>query len=82
MTQHYQRGDAGVAMLVVMVALMIGFFWHGGMGHGGDRGSHMSSGAPVSTVAKSPLDLLDEAYARGEVSRDDYLRKREDLLRR
>ncbi len=77
MTKHYQKGDAGVAMLVVMAALMIGFFWHGG-----DRGSHMSSGAPVSTVAKSPLDLLDETYARGEVSREEYLRRREDLLRR
>lgn len=64
MTKHYQKGDAGVAMLVVMVAMMIGFFWHGG-----DHGSHMSSGEPTGTVAKSPLDLLDETYARGEISR-------------
>jgi len=82
MTKHYQRGEAGVAMLVVMVALMIGFFWHGGAGHGGDRGSHMSSGAPTGTATKSPLDLLDETYARGEVSREEYLRRREDLLKR
>jgi len=70
-------------MLVVMVALMIGFFWHGGTGHGGgDRGSHMSSGAPTDTATKSPLDLLDETYARDEVSREEYLRRREDLLKR
>ena len=77
MTQHYQRGDAGVATLVLMVAMMIGFSWHGG-----DRGGHMSSGAPTVTVAKSPLDMLDEAYARGEIGREEYLRKREDLMRR
>lgn len=66
-----------MAMLVVMVALMIGFFWHGG-----DRGGHMTSVSPASETAKSPLDLLDEAYARGEIGREEYLRKREDLMRR
>jgi putative membrane protein len=81
MTQHYQRGDAGVVMLVMMAVLMIGFFWHGGAGHGGDRG-HMSSGAPTGTAEKSPLDLQDEAHARGEVSREEYLQKREDLWKR
>ncbi|MBI3777626.1 MAG: SHOCT domain-containing protein [Gammaproteobacteria bacterium] len=69
-------------MVIVMVAVMIGFLWHGGAGHGSDRGSHMSSGAPTGTSAKSPLDLLDETYARGEVGREEYLRKREDLVRR
>jgi hypothetical protein len=52
MTKHNQRGDAGVAMLIVMVVMMIGFLWHGGMGHGGDRGSHMSSAAPTGTGGK------------------------------
>ncbi len=77
MMKHYQRGDAGVAMLVVMAVMMIGFLWHGG-----DRGGHMSSGVPMGTVAKSPLGLLDETYARGEISREEYLRRREDLLKR
>jgi uncharacterized membrane protein len=61
---------------------MIGFFWHGGAGHGGDRGSHMSSGAPTGTAVKSPLDTLDEAYARGEIGREEWQRKRADLLKR
>ena len=77
MRKHYQRGDAGVAMVVVMVAMMIGFLWHGG-----DRGSHMSSSAPLGTAAKSPLDLLNETYARGEIGREEYLRRREDLPKR
>ena len=79
MTKHYQRGDAGVAMVVVMVAMMIGFLWHGGMGHGGDRAGHL---ATAGEAAKSPLDTLDEAYARGEIGREEYRRKREDLLKR
>jgi len=29
---------------------------------------------------KTPLDILKEAYARGDISRDEYLRKRDDLL--
>lgn len=29
---------------------------------------------------KTPLDILKEAYARDEIDRDTYLRKRDDLL--
>jgi putative membrane protein len=30
----------------------------------------------------SARELLDQAYARGELSRDDYLKKRDDLAGR
>ncbi len=36
----------------------------------------------ASTAAKAPLDLVDEAYARGQISREEYLQKREDLLKK
>ncbi len=29
---------------------------------------------------KTPLDILKEAYARGEIGREEYLQKRQDLL--
>ena len=74
-----QRGDAGVAMLVMMVVLMGAWFWHSGIGHGGGRG-HMSGPAGTVTQEKTALDLLDEAYARGEITREEYLRKRADLV--
>ncbi len=32
--------------------------------------------------ARSARELLDEAYARGELSRDEYLKKRDDLTGR
>jgi putative membrane protein len=41
----------------------------------GGRNSSSGSAAPT----KSPLDLLDEEYARGRLSRADYLQKRQDL---
>lgn len=76
-----QRGDAGAAMLVLMVVLMGVWFWHSGMWHGGERG-HMSSPASSMSQEKTALDLLDEAYARGDIAREEYLRRRDDLLKR
>lgn len=34
----------------------------------------------VRPEQKTPLDILKEAYARGEINRDEYLQKRDDLL--
>lgn len=38
-------------------------------------------GAPPSGPTKTALDILDEEYARGRLSREEYLQKREDLRR-
>ncbi len=32
-------------------------------------------------VKKTPIEILDERYARGEISREEYLRMKEDLRR-
>ena len=37
-------------------------------------------GSEVRPEQKTPLDILKETYARGEISRDEYLQKRDDLL--
>lgn len=66
-------------MLVMMVVLMVGWFWYGGPGHGGD---HMSGQRQATPAEKTPLDLLDEAYARGQITREEYLQRRADLLKR
>ena len=34
---------------------------------------------PPNTKKKTAFDILDEAYARGDLSREDYLQKRDDL---
>lgn len=79
-TKKYQKGDAGATMLVVMVVMMLGFFGYQGM-HS-DAGHSSSVPSSASQQEKTPLDLLDEMYARGDISREDYFRKREDLLKR
>lgn len=79
--RRYQRGDAGAVMLAMMAVMLVGWLWYGGW-RDGDRGGHMSGWQRVERQEKSALDLLDEAYARGEITRDDYLQRREDLLQR
>lgn len=67
-------------MLVMMVVLMVGWFWYGGPGrHGGD---HMGGQQQAIPAEKTPLELLDAAYARGEITREEYLQRRADLLKR
>ncbi len=76
MKRRYQKGDMGVAMLVIMVVMMLGgIFWH-------DRGGHMRATTSVERTEKTAQELLDEAYASGLITREEYLRKREDLLKR
>ena len=38
-------------------------------------------GPPPSSTS-SALDLLEERYAKGEIQRDEYIQKRNDLLNR
>ena len=57
-------------MVIVMLIVALGIFGGRGMWSGG---GHHSSGPATSQQEKTALDLLDEVYARGEISREDYL---------
>jgi len=86
--KKFQKGDAGVTAMVVIMVVVLGFFGFQGMHSGnGNQGMHSGNGNygsvdGTSQQEKTPQDLLDEIYARGEISREEYLIKREDLLKR
>lgn len=39
-----------------------------------------NGGVQDEPARPTPLDVLKEAYARGEISREEFLQKRDDLL--
>ncbi len=80
--KRYQRGDAGAVMLAMMVVMLVGWMWHGGGWHEGNRNGHMSGWQYVDRQENSALELLDQAYVRGEITRAEYLQRRADLLER
>jgi len=41
-----------------------------------------SRGRYEGTTASSALDLLEQRYARGDIGRDEYLQKKNDILSR
>lgn len=59
----------GVILVLILVAVL------GGLG---ERGGYAPYPVPVPP-ATTPFGVLEERYARGEISREEYLRIREDL---
>jgi len=57
-----------VVWLAVLVAIVIGVVrWLGGLG--GDAGR----------PSRTARDILDERYARGEIDREEYLKRKKDI---
>ena len=55
-----------IILLVVLAALIVPFM----------RGIGFGGGEPRARTAR---DILDERYARGEIDREEYLRRRQDI---
>jgi len=60
-----------LAIPILLLAALLRYLFTKSRGDGGREG------APARPT---PLDVLKEAYARGEISRDEFLQKRDDLL--
>lgn len=54
-----------IAVAVVVVVLLVR--WLGGIGHGG---------APHVSPGKTPLDILEERFARGEIDKEEFEERR------
>lgn len=61
---------AFVAAIGMVAVLLVRYFWNVGQ-HGGGLGN--------SGGARNALVILDEKYANGEIEREEYLRRKEDL---
>jgi len=84
---------AGVVWIVVMIAVLVlivvGIVLlvraYAGRGTGVDvspaQGAPPAGGAPtgVAQVSETPLQILEQRYARGEIDRDEFLQRRADL---
>lgn len=65
----------GPLMMIIFIALIIGIVvlivrWLGGAGH---------AAAPQPPSGKTPLDILNERFARGEIDKDDFEERRRTL---
>lgn len=66
--------------IVILIAAIIVAVWiaHGtGPAHTSNTWPHIEWGSPRSPA----LDLLEQRYARGEISREEYLAKKRDLTK-
>lgn len=59
-------------LIPILLLFALGKYLLGSTQPGQDKNGH----------SRTALDILDEVYARGEISREDYLQKREDLLKK
>jgi putative membrane protein len=68
-------GGLGMILVWAVPLALVFLFARSLFARGGDAGK-------TPPPARSPLDILNESYVCGEIEREEYLRKRDDLLGR
>jgi len=58
---------AAFVAVIVIAILVVRYLWTLGHGYSAGRGN------------REALELLDQRYAKGEIDREEYLRRKEDL---
>jgi putative membrane protein len=56
-----------IGLIILLVVLIVPFVRSMGGGNASPRG-------------RTPRDILDERYAKGEIDREEYLRRRQDIV--
>jgi len=67
-------GSFGFGWIFMLVFWGVIALWRGGMGHGccSHHGEHKQG-------EKTPLDILKERYAKGEINKEEFESKKKDL---
>ncbi len=65
----------GIVFVIVLIALLA-------HGESAPAPAYPYAPAPVAPPSLTPVEILDARYARGEITRDEYLRMRQDLDQR
>jgi len=65
------------AGMLLWPLLIVGLIWF--LINQRDQSTQKSSSSPAVSERPDARALLDERYARGELNRDEYLMRREDL---
>ena len=63
-----------IIWLIIIVAVIALVSW--------SVSARSSRGRDQGVVSSSALDVLEQRYARGEIGRDEYLQKKNDILGR
>jgi len=69
----FGMGFGGLFMWIFWIALIVLVVWATNSALGGRGGSRSGS-------EKTALQILQERYAKGEIDRDEFERKRKDLI--
>jgi putative membrane protein len=67
------HGFGGMSMWVLWILIVVALVWL--------AASAARRNRDAAQRGKTALEILEERYARGEIDRDEYLQKREDLGR-
>jgi putative membrane protein len=66
---------AALALIVVGIILLFR-----GLSRQQHAGSVWTQAPPTGSAPKSALQVLEERYARGEIDREEFLQRKQDLL--
>ena len=80
MEGNFSMGIWMIFPIIFFVLMLFGMSRMMGMGGFGQRPHDSPSLSGGPTESETPLDILNRRYARGEITKDEYDRMKQDLV--